>query len=328
MLSEVHSLFLPVKTGSVHCAVTSPPYLGQRLYGQLRVRWPACEYRIWPTLPPMRIPAWHGQLGQEPSPELYIGHIVLIMREIYRCLHPSGTLWLNMADVHWGGKGKSSQAWSTANQDRQTIQRSYHQVSGMGETRPQDHRHPGIKPKDLTGLPWAVAFTLRCEGWYLRLDGIWAKGRDGEIDESGYGQSMPGSQEDRPTLTHEYVFMLGRTARPFFDRHAVRARWGDGSHFLRSVWILNKENATRVNHFAPFPVELPEVCIRASTSEAGYCRRCGYPWVRQVARDDRLTGDGAFGNGGSKWMGQDEQSSGVRARKKPAPSEGEQFPGA
>jgi DNA modification methylase len=151
-----------------------------------------------------------SQIGLEDTPEAYVEKLVSVFREVKRVLKDDGTLWLNLGDSYWGGKGASSQAWSTENQDRDTLQKSYHQISGKGETRPTDGKHPVIKPKDLIGIPWMVAFALRADGWYLRSDIIWHK-----------PNPMPESVKDRCTKSHEYIFLLSKSASYFYDYKAI-----------------------------------------------------------------------------------------------------------
>jgi len=123
---------------SINCCVTSPPYYGLRNYNHA------------------------GQIGLEETPEAYIQKLVEIFREVKRVLRDDGTLWLNIGDSYWGGKGTSSQAYSTAMVGhRDTINGKQHQISGKGETRPTDRKHDIIKPKDLIGIPWMLAFALR-----------------------------------------------------------------------------------------------------------------------------------------------------------------------
>ena len=172
---------------SVQCVVTSPPYYGLRDYGV------------------------DGQIGLEPSPEAYVETLVNVFREVRRVLKDDGTLWLNLGDSYWGGKGQSSQAWSTEHQERDTLQKSYHQISGKGETRPTDGKHPIIKPKDLIGVPWLVAFALRADGWWLRSDIVWNK-----------PNPMPESVEDRPTRSHEYIFLMSKSATYYYDHEAIK----------------------------------------------------------------------------------------------------------
>lgn len=176
-----------IKEKSVNCCVTSPPYWGLRDYGV------------------------DGQLGLEKTPEEYVNNLVNICRGIKRVLKDDGTLWLNLGDSYLGGKGKSGQAWSTNNQNRKTINKKQHQISGIGETRPSDNKHKYIKPKDLVGIPWMVAFALRADGWYLRQDIIWNK-----------PNPMPESITDRCTKSHEYIFLLSKSQKYYFDYESIQ----------------------------------------------------------------------------------------------------------
>ena len=175
---------------SVNCCVTSPPYYGLRDYGAA------------------------GQIGLESTPEQYIERLVAVFREVRRVLRDDGTLWLNIGDSYWGGKGSngSSKARRTASERR------YLQSAGtvMIDTRPTDRNHPVIKPKDLIGIPWMLAFALRADGWYLRQDIIWAK-----------PNPMPESVRDRCTKAHEYIFLLTKSARYWYDAEAVGENFAD-----------------------------------------------------------------------------------------------------
>ena len=486
---------------SVHCCVTSPPYWGLRDYGT--AQWEggdeSCSHN--PQKPDggvradRSLPLGRGglyrdackcgarridkQMGLEKTPEEYVAKMVEVFREVKRVLREDGTLWLNMGDGYWGGKGQSSQAWSTANQDRETLQKSQHQICGIGETRPSDGKHPILKPKDLIGMPWRLAFALqqpyytgkirneadriwlaamidgegcmfihkrkagtssyskfrkkdgteveynrkqdtygaglevanthesivkRCmeitgmgsicrveresknkhrniplyrwnmrsnqcrdiireiypylvgkqhearlllgcpssgpdaekahfslialhngkqatidfppptsmyePGYYLRQDVIWAK-----------TNCMPESVTDRCTKSHEYIFLLTKSAHYYFDSDAIRephAEWSkklqeyqekDSYHFSspkhkntkggaqwianvdlklnpggrnkRSVWTITTK-PYKDAHFATFPPEIPEICIKAGTSQKGCCPECGNPWARVI----------------------------------------------
>jgi len=158
------------------------------------------------------------QIGLEPSPEAYVEALVNVFREVWRVLKDDGVLWLNLGDSYWGGKGQSSQAWSTEHQDRNTLQKSQHQITGKGETRPTDGKHPVIKPKDLIGIPWMVAFALRADGWYLRQDIIWNK-----------PNPMPESVTDRCTKAHEYIFLLTKSRVYYYDQDAIRVPYAEAS---------------------------------------------------------------------------------------------------
>lgn len=167
---------------SVQCAVTSPPYWGLRDYGI------------------------SGQIGLEPTPGEYVDRMVAVFREVRRVLRSDGVLWLNLGDTYaavggpgWQGKnGARSGRRFTAT--RETVPRSMPRVSPEG-----------IKPKDLVGVPWRVAFALQADGWWLRSDIVWAK-----------PNPMPESITDRPTRSHEYLFLLTKRARYFYDADAIR----------------------------------------------------------------------------------------------------------
>ena len=175
---------------SVQCVVTSPPYYGLRDYGV------------------------EGQIGMEDTPEAYVENLVAVFRECFRVLKDDGTLWLNLGDSYWGGKGQSAHGGSEKQRARfernESISREYQEIGRHGWTAPKDGKHPVIKPKDLVGIPWMVAFALRADGWYLRQDIIWAK-----------PNPMPESVTDRCTKSHEYIFMLSKSAQYFYDFEAI-----------------------------------------------------------------------------------------------------------
>ena len=175
---------------SVQCVVTSPPYYGLRDYGV------------------------EGQIGMEDTPEAYVENLVAVFRECFRVLKDDGTLWLNLGDSYWGGKGQSAHGGSEKQRARfernESISREYQEIGRHGWTAPKDGKHPVIKPKDLVGIPWMVAFALRADGWYLRQDIIWAK-----------PNPMPESVIDRCTKSHEYIFMLSKSAQYFYDFEAI-----------------------------------------------------------------------------------------------------------
>lgn len=159
---------------SVQTCVTSPPYWGLRDYGV------------------------KGQLGLEPTPDAYVARMVEIFHEVRRVLKNDGTLWLNLGDSYAGGgphHGQKSLGKSGTNRGTHTAE--YHA--------------PGLKPKDLVGIPWRVAFALQADGWYLRSDIIWHK-----------PNPMPESVTDRPTKAHEYLFLLAKSERYFYDAEAVK----------------------------------------------------------------------------------------------------------
>jgi DNA modification methylase len=173
---------------SVHCVITSPPYWGLRDYG---------------------VP---GQIGLEPTPEEYVEKMVEVFREVRRVLRDDGTLWLNLGDSYASAppgnvRGVSEKSGlhgaATSEKYRETL------MAGHGTKR--NTVVGGLKPKDLVGIPWRVAFALRDDGWWLRSDIIWSK-----------GNPMPESVTDRPTKAHEYIFLLTKSARYFYDHVAIQ----------------------------------------------------------------------------------------------------------
>jgi DNA modification methylase len=185
---------------SVHCCITSPPYFGLRDYGLPPTHWPAVEFSPMPGLPVIAVPAQACCLGLESDPWAFIGHIVAVFREVRRVLRADGTLWVNFGDSYandgkWGGSSGGKHA------------RALHGDTGIGRTKAQT----GLKPKDMMGIPWRVAFALQADGWYLRQDIIWAK-----------PNPMPESVTDRCTKAHEYLFLLSKSPRYYFDAEAMR----------------------------------------------------------------------------------------------------------
>jgi DNA modification methylase len=194
---------------SINCVVTSPPYWGLRDYGV------------------------KGQLGLERTPDEYVAKIVDVFSEVRRVLRDDGTLWLNLGDCYATGAGKVGDhpggglrgaRWKGERDDskgRGTSKR----CDGQGghvyfgpKTQPNRLPLQGFKPKDLVGIPWMVAFALRGAGWYLRSDIIWAK-----------PSPMPESVTDRPTKSHEYIFLLSKSGRYYYDAEAIREPLSAGS---------------------------------------------------------------------------------------------------
>ncbi|MDW9726327.1 site-specific DNA-methyltransferase [Sinorhizobium meliloti] len=178
---------------SVHSVVTSPPYFGLRDYGH------------------------DGQIGLEPTPADFVSEMVSVFREVRRVLRDDGTLWLNLGDSYagsWGAQGRSGQM-----SDRSVI--SAQQVAAAAKKTSRTGSIPegsGLKPKDLIGIPWRVAFALQDDGWYLRQDIIWHK-----------PNPMPESVTDRCTKSHEYLFLLTKSQRYYFDADAISEQVADTS---------------------------------------------------------------------------------------------------
>ena len=276
---------------SVQCCVTSPPYWGLRDYGT------------------------PGQLGLEATPDEYVANMVAVFRAVRRVLRDDGTLWLNLGDSYASG-GRST---------RDPGQSKLHPAQAKGMRRPADGE--GIKPKDLVGIPWRVAFALQADGWSLRQDIIWHK-----------PNPMPESVTDRCTKSHEYIFLLTKSARYYYDANAIaepvlesstkraaagfvtsprddavagvsiganeRTRFGLREKFAmpstrnkRSVWTVTTK-PFKGAHFATFPPDLIEPCVLASTSHFGACAECKTPYQRLVEKGDvpkRKTRDNLLG---------------------------------
>jgi DNA modification methylase len=292
------ALALPYADGIAQTCVTSPPYYGLRDYGTA------------------------GQIGLEQTPAEYVAKLVEVFREVRRVLRDDGTVWLNLGDSYNGSGGAGGD----------------YRPGGLKEGQP---KYPGrridvLKPKDLIGIPWRVALALQADGWYLRSDIIWHK-----------PNPMPESVTDRPTKSHEYLFLLSKSERYYYDSEAIKepsitddmrrpygseGAWqmdgrpvehrpngqlrgkagknafrGQGAERegatgpanrdgrdmqdvgvgttrnKRSVWTVATKPYKEA-HFATYPVDLVEPCIKAGTSAHGCCEACGAPWVRVVER--------------------------------------------
>ena len=244
---DVREVLKTLDDESVQCVVTSPPYWGLRDYGV------------------------DDQLGLEETPEKYVENMVSVFQEVKRVLRKDGTVWLNLGDSYSSGGRKT--------QTTQTVR------EGQEGTAVRPPIVEGIKPKDLIGIPWRVAFALQEDGWYLRSDIIWNK-----------PNPMPEAVKDRPTKSHEYIFLLTKSAKYYYDYEAIkekgeypagtraakasdaRSSMGfvnsrppeykiyDGTRNKRSVWKITTKPYKEA-HFATFPEELPETCIKAGTQK-------------------------------------------------------------
>ena len=317
MIVQGDARTLPLVDACVQCVVTSPPYFGLRDYGT--ARWnggnPACDHKsgrfergglsgkqasnvgsagdearsVCPKCGARRI---DQQIGLESSPEVYVAALVGVYREVWRVLKDDGTVWLNLGDSYTMGFGMArglrykrhtplkSGLWKGTRSAKRDLGNNGN-VKDCGD----------LKPKDLIGIPWRVAFALQADGWYLRSDIIWAK-----------PNPMPESVTDRPTKAHEYVFLLAKNERYFFDADAVRepqsaltldfyghrdggnqnrtaykaatARGSserivqnvthDQKRNIRSVWSIATQPYAGA-HFATMPEQLVERCILAGS---------------------------------------------------------------
>lgn len=196
----------------VQTTITSPPY------------WSLRDYDI------------PGQIGLEPSLDSYIADLVDVFEEVRRVTREDGTLWLNIGDSYTSG----GRTWRAP--DRKNPIRAM-------DVRPDTP--PGLKPKDLIGVPWRLAFALQAAGWYLRADIVWHK-----------PNCQPESVKDRPTRSHEYVFLFSKSERYTYDHSAVR---GPNDRNVRTVWNINTQ-PYKDAHFATFPASLVEPCVALATS--------------------------------------------------------------
>jgi DNA modification methylase len=243
---------------SVHTCVTSPPYFGLRDYGM------------------------QEQIGLEPTPEAFVQELVELFREVRRVLRNDGTLWLNLGDTYaMSTRGSSDNAGKS--QGRNV-------GSYLNNRKAQIPNR--LKPKDLIGIPWRVAFALQADGWYLRQDIIWHK-----------PNPMPESVKDRCTKSHEYIFLLSKSSKYYYDAKAIEEpakweRWGNqterkshkgtaghlGGKTLAELPIRDKKNKRSVwqvstkpfkgAHFATFPPDLIEPCVLAGCPEDGVVLDC------------------------------------------------------
>jgi DNA modification methylase len=234
-LYQADARAIPLPDESVHCVVTSPPYWGLRDYGLEPSVWGGDDHEHeWGNeqrgkradlKPPSESSsmsrmgsddsqglgppsgghfcacgAWRGNLGLEPTPELFVEHLVEVMREVRRVLRKDGTCWLNLGDSYandgkWGGSTGGKHA------------AGLHGATGVGRVKTT----PGLKPKDLMMMPARVALALQADGWWVRSDIIWAK-----------PNPMPESARDRPTSSYEHLFLLTKAERYYYDAEAIR----------------------------------------------------------------------------------------------------------
>lgn len=209
---------------SFNTCVTSPPYWGLRDYGIPPTVWPETTYTPMPGLQPVTVPAWTGCLGLEPTPEMFVAHSVAVFREVWRLLRSDGTLWLNYGDSY-AKAGISGMGDPTIGE------------RNLGGMKQINKKIPlGLKPKDLIGIPWRVAFALQADGWYLRMDNIWSK-----------SNPMPESVTDRPTKAHEYFFLLAKSERYYFDHEAIKEQLAETSIARLSQDLEGQRGSDRAN---------------------------------------------------------------------------------
>lgn len=241
-LGDATTVLAGLNTGSVDCIVTSPPYYGLRDYGVPPTEWPEVSYAPVTGTPPIAIPAMTCPLGAEPDPAAFVGHLVLLFREARRVLADDGTLWLNLGDSYsgsWGNQGRKESRGTQRPINKPMMQPVHDGRYGDVERRNTGAIKPGQPPaKNLMGIPWRVAFALQDDGWTLRSDIIWAK-----------PDPMPANVRDRPTSSHEHVFLFAKSRRYWYDSEAIAEQatgHGSGNGFIRPESIsLNGPGSER-----------------------------------------------------------------------------------
>ena len=264
LLGDCREVLKTLPADSVQTVCTSPPYWGLRDYGV------------------------DGQIGLEQSLQDWVDQMVAVFREVRRVLRPDGTLWLNLGDAYAGSWGAQSREQAGKHASNVSAISANQVKAAQIRTGTGSLSRTGLKPKDMMGQPWRVAFALQDDGWYLRSDVIWSK-----------PNPMPESVEDRPTKSHEYLFLLSRSERYHYDQQAIREPDGGKDHRRhvvapidrqqpgvtphmglrldagrngkgrnkRSVWTIPTANYG-AGHFATFPPALIRPCILAG-SRAG-----------------------------------------------------------
>ncbi len=206
-------------SASIQCVVTSPPYWGLR------------DYNI------------EGQIGLEPTLPQFINRLVAIFNEVKRVLKDDGLLWLNIGDSYTSG----NRGWRAP--DKKNPARAMN-------VRPDTPE--GLKPKDLIGVPWRLAFALQQDGWYLRSDIIWNK-----------PNAMPESVKDRPTRAHEYIFLMSKSEKYYYNYESIMEINGGSRRNRRTVWDICTQPFPEA-HFATFPPELVDPCVLAGSKPGDY----------------------------------------------------------
>ena len=188
------------------------------------------------------------QIGMEESPEKYVDQLVDVFRSVKEVLTDDGTLWLNIGDSYYNYRSDGNYPKQTVSKTRQDL---------PTKTPVRGNKLEGYKSKDLIGIPWLLAFALRKDGWYLRQDIIWNK-----------PNPMPESVKDRCTKSHEYIFLLSKSKNYYYDNEAIKepTKEGETTKNKRSVWTVNKK-PYKGAHFATFPSELIEPCIKAGSQK-------------------------------------------------------------
>lgn len=228
LIGDIREKIKEIEPDSVQAIVTSPPYWGLRDYDN------------------------SGQIGQEESPEEFVKELVKTFSGLKKVLKKDGTFWLNLGDTYFGAKGGH---WDSSNSITNSETGTNYRMS-----RAAPPPHPYLKTKDLVGIPWRVAFGMQQDGWYLRNDVIWHK-----------PNPMPEAVRDRCAKSHEHIFLFSKSPKYYFDDKAIAEPSSDlnnpnDTKVRRDVWTLNT-STYKGAHFAVFPMEIPELCIKAGSKE-------------------------------------------------------------
>lgn len=316
---------------SVHLICCSPPYFNLRAYnGDQSVEWPTVEYSPMPGLPAITIPAQRSALGLEKNIESYIGHLILVLREMHRVLRDDGSLWVNLGDSYAGSGGEHTFDHASPGLSKSASRDGVHKYQPDGGRGPVKGGQ-GLKPKDMMMIPARFALAAQGDGWYIRAAMPWVK-----------RNPMPESTKDRPNTVVEWIYLLAKSESYYFDMEAVKQPMTeDGKRRNQSGWNGNQQRAypngdqnhigdwlgsekaksqtTRhlraldiffktwqgllsndegdplamiINpnpysgaHFACFPELLPEIAIKAGSSQYGCCNAT----VKKLKLRDDLT---------------------------------------
>ena len=290
LIGDNRDTLITVPTSSIQCIVTSPPYWGLRSYH-----------------------GNSGMIGMEATFAEHLANLMQVFKECWRVLRDDGTLWLNYGDAY-----SRAAAPGACIESASAISKLGSSDGAVGRGDRPGTRAAELPEKNILGMPWRIAFALQDEGWTLRQDIIWHK-----------PNPMPESVTDRCTKAHEYLFLLTKRPRYFYDAEAIKevsaypddkrrplgsaGAWemdgreqrenGGGEPYehntatrnRRSVWTIPTAPFADA-HFATFPPALVEPCIKAGTSERGCCPACGAPWARALAMGHTAKGPTAAGS--------------------------------
>lgn len=261
--------------GKVQTIVTSPPYWGLRDYGVAPSHFPAVTFVPVAGLPPITVPEWTGCLGLEPDPWMFVGHMVEVFRLARELLASDGTLWMNFGDSYAGtgksGGGAQGARWEQCGMDTEGPR--------GGKWMPPP---TGLKPKDLCGIPWRVAFALQADGWYLRQDNIWSK-----------PNPMPESTRDRCTKAHEYMFLLAKAERYYFDQDAILEPCSPNTHARLSQNVAAQIGSARAN--GGTREDRPMRAVARKVVDQGVGHRMGPPGNPAPTRNPRKLDEAGSG---------------------------------